>query len=110
MRLVIDPNAPRNHHLKCWPHFYRQICSGIKRFEIRKDDRDFRVGDLLALEEYEPETAKYTGCGMSAVIHYILRGEEAEKFGVQRGYCVMSIAKQYEYLGAGSHHEGTKPK
>lgn len=108
MKLVIDPNAPRNHRLKCWPHFYGQLCGGIKSFEIRKDDRGFRVGDSLSLEEYDPETDQYSGRGYNGTITYILRGEEAEQFGVQPGYCVLSLWKRFEYYGAGTRENMSK--
>lgn len=42
------------HHLKCHPPYFEKIVSGTKKFEIRKNDRDFEVGDVLVLQEYEP--------------------------------------------------------
>ena len=35
--------------------------SGGKRFEIRRNDREFAVGDILVLREFEPETDTFTG-------------------------------------------------
>lgn len=49
------------HHLKTWPRFYENVASGAKTFEIRKDDRDFNAGDVLVLQEYEPDAKAYTG-------------------------------------------------
>ncbi len=42
----------KEHKLKTWPAFYKYVDSGEKTFEIRKDDRDFEVGDTLVLQEY----------------------------------------------------------
>jgi len=39
----------RTHELKIEPAYFERIVSGQKRFEIRKDDRDFQVGDWIKL-------------------------------------------------------------
>lgn len=44
----------KTHELKCHPHFFAAIADGRKTFEIRRDDRHYQVGDLLALREYDP--------------------------------------------------------
>lgn len=50
------------HELKCWPEYFMQILSGEKPFEIRNDDRDYKVGDFLLLREFVPcETCKAEG-------------------------------------------------
>lgn len=77
-----------NHELKTWPECYQAMANKIKTFEVRKNDRDFKVGDYLILEEWDPETKKYTGNRMDASIDYILGGGE---FGIKKDYVVMSI-------------------
>lgn len=47
------------HELKILPEFFKAIVSGEKRFEIRKNDREYQAGDILRL--YEFEEGKYTG-------------------------------------------------
>lgn len=42
------------HDLKIWPQFFDALASGTKTFEVRKNDRDFRAGDLLRLREWDP--------------------------------------------------------
>jgi len=44
------------HELKCHSEYFQRICTGQKTFEIRKNDRDYQVGDILALREYDPKT------------------------------------------------------
>jgi hypothetical protein len=39
----------RLHTIKIDRQYYDNIVSGRKRFEIRYDDRDYQVGDLLCL-------------------------------------------------------------
>jgi hypothetical protein len=43
----------KKHTLKCWPVFFAPILTGEKPFEIRLNDRDYEVGDILRLEEWE---------------------------------------------------------
>lgn len=38
------------HNLKINPEYFERIWSEQKRFEIRKDDRNYQVGDQLILE------------------------------------------------------------
>jgi len=46
---------------KCWPEFYEKFCSGERKFELRLADFELKDGDVLAMEEYDPEAKKYTG-------------------------------------------------
>lgn len=41
----------RIHELKCYSEYFSRIQSGQKTFEIRKNDRDYQVGDILILTE-----------------------------------------------------------
>lgn len=44
------------HELKCWPKYFNAILDGSKTFEVRRNDRPYRVGDYLALNEYVPDS------------------------------------------------------
>lgn len=46
--------SPQQHKLKCWPEFFIVVQGGLKNFEIRKNDRDYKVGDELVLQEFSP--------------------------------------------------------
>lgn len=61
------------HCLKIWPEHFREVLSGAKPFEIRKDDRGFTVGDLVCLREFEPTTQDYTGRELQRRISCITR-------------------------------------
>lgn len=41
------------HELKTLSWYFSEILSGAKTFEIREDDRDFAVGDVVELLEYD---------------------------------------------------------
>ena len=66
---------PTIHDLKTLPAYYRQVRDGRKRFELRKNDRKFMVGDLLLLREWEPTEEQYSGCVTVAVITCVVTGE-----------------------------------
>lgn len=76
------------HDLKTWPEYFNEIFLGHKTFEVRKNDRDFKVGDYLILKEWDQNTNSYTGRMMVRKVSYIFKGGE---FGVKDGYVVMSI-------------------
>ena len=51
-RFSIEPA----YSLKIIPKFFDDIIGGYKTFEIRKNDRDFKVGDLVKLNEFLGKT------------------------------------------------------
>lgn len=79
------------HELKTWPKFFKQIEKGYKHFELRKDDRDYRLGDTLCLREFNPKTGNYTGEHCYCKVTSILR--KSIEFGLMNGFCIMSIEK-----------------
>ena len=75
------------HELKTLKRFFEDVISGKKTFEIRKNDRNFQEGDLLALNEYDDHNAYYTGNSCLVYIDYILPDYDYNK----EGYVTMSI-------------------
>lgn len=49
------------HVIKIWPRFFDQVDNGVKPFEVRRNDRDYKGGDVLILQEWDPGTGEYTG-------------------------------------------------
>lgn len=80
------------HELKTWPKYFSRIVEGSKTFEVRKNDRDFQVGDELVLMEFDPENNIYTGKSHKVTVSYILHGGD---FGVKEGFVVMGFAGYY---------------
>lgn len=78
------------HVLKTWPGAFRAVWERRKRFEIRKDDRGYAVGDILELREYSAEQERYTGKFVRVRVDYILR--DCPQWGLSADYCVMSIS------------------
>jgi hypothetical protein len=50
-----------HHEIKIWPEFFDRKKEGVKPWEHRTNDRDFRVGDTVILREWCPFIANYTG-------------------------------------------------
>lgn len=59
------------HELKSWPQYFAAVVSGVKRFEIRKTDRPFAVGDTLVLRDWNPDTGSYTGRSCAVRVTYL---------------------------------------
>jgi len=79
------------HDLKTEPKYFDAVKAGLKTVEIRQDDRWFEVGDWLKLHEWVPMEQRHTGNWVRVKILEIYRGDEMERFGLMRGYCVMVI-------------------
>jgi hypothetical protein len=60
------------HALKTEGIFFKAIVEGTKTFDVRKNDRTFKVGDRLLLQEYHKQDEKYTGNEWNGEIVYIL--------------------------------------
>lgn len=77
------------HELKTLNPYFTDVMNGTKKFEVRKDDRNYQVGDILVLQEYEPETpSPYTGRKIKVEVVYKLAGGN---FGVLDGHCVLGF-------------------
>ena len=75
------------HELKILPQWFADVVSEKKNFEIRRADRDFKVGDLLCLKEYEK--GKYTGRETIRKIEYIYRGDGT--YGLSEDFCILGM-------------------
>lgn len=75
------------HELKILPEYFNAVVSGEKTFEVRRNDRPFHKGDLLALNEFDIDRKCYTGNSCLVYIDYILNNTDYCK----NGYIIMSI-------------------
>lgn len=83
----------KEHDIKVWPPYYAAIEADEKLFEVRKNDRDYQVGDVLRMREYAPGPDEYTGKQMRRKILYMISGDEplGFAFGLRPGFVCMSI-------------------
>lgn len=72
----------QEHELKTLPEYYQQVISGQKRFEYRRNDRGYQVGDVLILREYIlPDLTTpggYTGAKCEAIVTCMLNCSSLE--------------------------------
>ena len=76
------------HQLKTWRAYFEAVERGEKTFEVRRNDRDFAVGDKLELREYDPTRCSYTGRWLTCTVTYCMAGGA---FGIAPDYCVLGI-------------------
>lgn len=81
------------HNLKIRTNFLSDIITNEKTFEIRKDDRNFKVGDLISfipLLNDSPMLEK-KGFYLYEITYKLTYGEFSE--GLKKGYCILGIRK-----------------
>lgn len=75
------------HELKLAQPFFDDVFFNRKEFEVRKNDRDFKVGDRLKLVEIEPLRLRKQRFVLKD-IKYILQGGQ---YGIEKGYVVLGL-------------------
>jgi len=82
------PEPYKGHDLKICPKYFDDVKRNKKQFEIRKDDRNYQVGDLITLREWD--NGQYTGREIKNIpIRYILRN--VPEYGLKEGYCILGL-------------------
>lgn len=77
-------NGQKVHHIKLGASFFGEVERGEKTFELRKNDRDYKKGDILEMMEFKD--GKNTGRTVRVLVTYIL----TEFAGLEEGYCIMA--------------------
>ena len=87
------------HELKILHKYLVDVDLGKKTFELRKNDRDYQVGDLIRFidireddstankNQIEPNIDENT----LYRITYVLK--DVEKYGLDKDYCILAIKK-----------------
>lgn len=68
------------HRLKILPEYFNAILDETKTFEVRKNDRDYKVNDILVLQEWTADNG-YTGRWVTTKISYVLGNTDYCKEG-----------------------------
>lgn len=77
----------QHHYLKTETFYYQEQELGHKNFELRKNDRNFQVGDMVVL--LEVVNGIPTGRQLLAKeIVYILKGGI---YGLDKDYCILQL-------------------
>lgn len=97
------------HDLKLNDAYFEAVAKGLKKFEVRRDDRGFQKGDILRLNRFDPKERCYLTKNspdnytqffskakhVLAEIKYVLTGGQ---LGIEPGYVVLSIEVQSNEL------------
>ncbi|HMJ04772.1 MAG TPA: DUF3850 domain-containing protein [Chthoniobacterales bacterium] len=92
------------HILKVWPGEFEAVQRGVKLHEVRRNDRDFSVGDSLILREFIPKLDQTTGqpardengstigtFTSHEVLRYVTYITPGGAWGLPADICVLSI-------------------
>lgn len=77
------------HNLKIFPKYLDEILLGLKKVEIRKNDRNYEERDLLILSAWCPLKQEFLGVEAVRKIDYIISGVP----GLEEGYVILQISK-----------------
>jgi hypothetical protein len=68
---------PYQHELKSWVGLYEDLSLGNKKHEFRVMDRDFKVGDVCYVREWDAVKREYTGRSLFYRITYITSAQHS---------------------------------
>lgn len=85
MKEMMSEAHSDTHELKIRPEYFNAVSEGRKKFELRRNDRGFKVGDQIVLCEWTG--SGYTGRKLNCRIDYILEGHD----GLDPDYAILSI-------------------
>jgi len=79
------------HELKTIQPYFNAVQNGLKPFELRKNDRNFKKGDTLLLREWSNKDG-YSGNFILKTITYVLK----DYIGIEEGYCILGLDYKIE--------------
>lgn len=87
MQQLSSQQEKKVHDVKLGTTFFDDVKTGRKTFELRKNDRGYKEGDIIVMHEYKDGTT--TGRTIEKKIVYML-----EDFtGLEDGYCILGLGE-----------------
>lgn len=74
------------HQIRLAATYFDDVVSGKKTFELRKNDRGYKVGDFLDMMEFKD--GRNTGRTVKVLVTYLLE----DYAGLEDGYCIMGTS------------------
>jgi ParB family chromosome partitioning protein len=84
MNNIPSDSGQKVHQIRLASMYFDDVCSGKKSFELRKNDRHYKVGDILEMMEFAD--GKNTGRSVRVLVTYLLE----DYTGIEDGYCIMA--------------------
>lgn len=82
------------HRVKSWPEFFSTIIEGRRTHELRRNDRNYKLGDELELHEYRFDSGIYTGRICKVEISSITSTQEpcaVSNEALNKDFCILSV-------------------
>lgn len=79
-----------NHNLKILPNYFDLQQAGQKNWEVRNNDRNFHVGDILTLNEWNKK--EYTGRTLNVEVTFVYESS----LTLKKGYVILSTKRVEE--------------
>jgi hypothetical protein len=107
--LPLPGRLPVEHELRTGPDAFANIDSGAQRVDLRRADRDYRVGDTLWLREWDRHLRTvdhdaqveiiggYTGRECRRVITHVQPGG---RWGLSLGWVALSLGEGASFMPA----------
>lgn len=76
------------HTVRAHPDSFQPMWDGLQTFDVRENDRDYKVDDSYQVMEFDPAVEKYTGRMLGASLSFILQG----KYGLPPNIVVMTLS------------------
>lgn len=78
------------HVLKIKERYFYDVAQGLKKAELRQDDRPYEVGDLIHFVDVKGNEIDCFESNLYRITH-VLRN--VEEYGLKFGYAILSIEK-----------------
>ncbi len=89
--IITDGGGEMTRNLKLSVEYFDHVKNGTMDFQIRKNDRNYMVGDTLIFSEHESREIKcFTGNQITRIVKYIIQG----KFGLPEDICILGLRKE----------------
>ena len=83
------------HELKIKHEYLVEVARGVKTFELRKNDRDYQVGDLIRFIDIKQDSKGdcdiYIDEDDLYKITYVLK--DVPQYGLDKDYCILAMKK-----------------
>jgi ParB family chromosome partitioning protein len=75
------------HNIKCIHELFEDKIIGNKPWEMRWNDRNYKVGDILIQHEIGDTDLLYTGRTFNETVIYMMEGP---RYGLREGWVIMT--------------------
>ena len=82
--------TPLVHELKCWKEHFEPIKKGLKKMELRPNDRNYQTGHILILKEWDPAAETYSGDQIIVQVTHVFSKKDHPFFDLKH-YVIMSF-------------------